>query len=185
MAVPTIYDTNNLLNQYKIRLNKSIKNLINTKFIALRSLRNAFVLKNPISLYEIKEQKLDKLIEDLNKNMNIYLDNKKYNLDIINNKLKLITPLNIINKEESKLKEVITKLNNILDKYLNNTKYHLDTLINTLKLVNPLNILSNGYSLVKKNDQVIKSCHDVKVKDIINIKLHEGELVSIVKEIHK
>ena len=138
MAVPTVSDINNLLEQYKIRLNKNIKSLVNTKFIELHNLKNAFVLKNPMSLYEIKEQKLDKLIDILN---------------------------------------------NIIDKKLINTKHNLDYLINTLKLVNPLNILSNGYSLVKHNDKVIKNSKDLKINDEINIKLHEGEIISVVKEI--
>ena len=60
-------------------------------------------------------------------------------------------------------------------------KYEL--LVNTLKLVNPLNILEKGYSLVKVEDKLVKSSKDVKVKDIVNIKLHEGEIMAVVKEV--
>ena len=183
MAVPTISDINNLINQYKLRLNKNIKTLVNTKFIELYNLKNAFVLKNPISLYEMKEQKLDKLIDNLNRNINIILENKKHNLEISINKAKLINPLSIINTNENKLKELITNLNNIIDKKLSNERHNLEYIINTLKLVNPLNILSNGYSLVKLNDKVIKSSKELKENDKINIKLHDGEVIGIVKEI--
>ena len=183
MAVPTKLDIENLINQFKIRLNKNIKNLVNTKFIELYHLKNSFVLKNPMSLYEIKEQKLDKLLEDLNKNMQIILDNKKHLLEIDLNKIKLMSPFNIINDNKNKLKELVVNLNNIINKDLNNKQYQLDYLINTLKLVNPLNILSNGYSLVKKGDKLISSSKDLKVNDKINIKFHEGEIESIVKEI--
>ena len=183
MAVPTKMDIENLINQFKIRLNKNIKNLVNTKFIELYHLKNSFVLKNPMSLYEIKEQKLDKLIEEANKNMQIILDNKKHLLEMDLNKIKLMSPTNIINDNKNKLKELVVNLNNVMDKDLNNKKYQLDYLINTLKLVNPLNILSNGYSLVKKGDKLISSSKDLKVNDTINIKFHEGEIESIVKEI--
>ena len=183
MAVPTKLDIENLINQFKIRLNKNIKNLVNTKFIELYHLKNSFVLKNPMSLYEIKEQKLDKLLEDLSKNIQIILDNKKHLLEIDVNKIKLMSPSNIINNNKNKLKELVISLNNIIDKDLNSQKYQLEYLINTLKLVNPLNILSNGYSLVKKGDILIKNTKDLKVNDIINIKFHEGEVESIVREI--
>jgi len=183
MAVPTVSDINNLINQYRLRLNKNIKNLVNTKFIELYSLKNSFILKNPMSLYEMKEQKLDKLIDNLNRNINVILDNKKYVLDINLNKVKLINPNNIINDNHNRLKELIINLNNIVDKQLINTRYNLEHLINTLKLVNPLNILSNGYSLVKYNDKVIKSSKDLKENDEINIKLYDGEVIGIVKEI--
>lgn len=183
MAVPTVKDINNLLNQYKIRLNKNIKTLVNTKFIELYNLKNSFILKNPMSLYEIKEQKLDKLIDNLNRNITNILSNKKHSLEIDKNKLKVINPINLINNSESKLKEIVVNLNNIMDKKITNTKHNLEYLINTLKLVNPLNILSNGYSLVKLEDKVIKSSKDLKINDEINIKLHDGEVIGIVKEI--
>ena len=183
MAVPTVLDTLNLINQYKIRLNKNIKNLVNTKFIELYHLKNSFILKNPISLYEMKEQKLDKLIDNLNNSIKRVLDDKKYLLDKDINNLKLINPINIINNNQNKLKEIIINLNNIIDKNLTNKKHNLDYVINTLKLVNPLNILSNGYSLVRIDDKIIKRSKDLKVNDEINIKMHDGEVIGIVKEI--
>ena len=183
MAVPTINDINNLIAQYKLRLNKNIKTLVNTKFIELYNLKNSFVLKNPMSLYEIKEQKLDKLIDNVNKNINIYLDSKKYNLNMVINKLKLVSPTEIIEKNRNLLNEYKIKINNSIDKQILTSRHNLEYMINTLKLVNPLNILSNGYSLVKLNDKVIKSSKEVKLDDLINIKLHDGELVAKVEEI--
>ena len=183
MAVPTILDTNNLINQYKIRLNKFIKNLINTKFIELRNLKNSFVLKNPMSLYELKEQKLDKLIENLNNNINNIIANKKHGLELSINAIKLVSPINIINNNQNKLKEIKINLNNLMEKRFINLNHNLDYLINTLKLVNPLNILSNGYSLVRKDDKVIKSTKDLKKDEEINIKLYDGEFSAIVKDI--
>lgn len=184
MAVPTVMDINNLLNQYKIRLNKNIKNLVNNKFIQLYNLKNNYILKNPMSLYEIKTQKLDKLIEDLNKTINITLDNKKYLVDLNLNKLKLLTPLNLLEKNRSKLNEIVNNLNNNITKKLDNTKHNLDYLINTLKLVNPLNILSNGYSLVKVNDKVIKDSNDVNIGDTLDIRLSKGTIKANVSEVN-
>ena len=183
MAVPTVLDINNLINQYKLRLNKNIKNLVNTKFISLYNLKNSFILKNPMSLYEIKEQKLDKLFDDLQKNMTYYLDNRKVLLEKDLNRLKLVSPLSLIRINENIVKEITINLNNTIDKYLIKEHHYLDNLINTLKLVNPLNILSNGYSLVKKDNKVIKDVKDLKVKDKITIKFHKGEVTSEVLEV--
>jgi len=83
---------------------------------------------------------------------------------------------------QSNLSKNIISLNNLIDKRLVQEQNNLDRLINTLKLVNPLNILSNGYSLVKKNDTIIKNSKDIKVNDEINIKLYKGEINAIVKE---
>ncbi len=183
MAVPTVLDINNLINQYKLRLNKNIKNLVNTKFISLYNLKNSFILKNPMSLYEIKEQKLDKLLEDLQKNMTYYMENKKVLLERNLNRLQFVSPMALINENENILKGLKTNLNNLMDKYLIKKHNYLDNVITTLKLVNPLNILSNGYSLVKKDDKVIKDVSNLKVKDKITIKFHKGEVTSEVLEV--
>ena len=160
MAVPTVIDINTLLNNYKIRLNKNIKNMINTKFIKWRSLKNSFVLKNPMSMYEIKEQKLDALLDKLNKDIKVILQNNEMKLNKIKMSYVIQNPMSLIDKKKN--------------------EYNL--LINTLKLVNPLGILEKGYSLATINDKVIKSSNDVNIDDIINIKLHEGNIKAKVVE---
>ncbi len=160
MAVPTVIDVNNNINNYKIRLNKYIKNLINTKFINLRSLRNSFVLKNPLAMYEVKEQKLDNLIELLNKDMNNIIQSKEIRLNKLKMSYVLQNPMSLIDEKKNKY----------------------EILLNTLKLVNPLGILEKGYSLVTKDGKTIKTSKDVVINDIINIKLHQGDIKAVVKE---
>ena len=160
MAVPTVLDINTLLNNYKIRLNKNIKNMVNTKFIKWRSLKNSFILKNPMSMYEVKEQKLDTLIDKLNKDIKVILQDRKVRLN------------NIM------LSNVCKNPMSMFDKKIND--YNL--LLNTLKLVNPLGILEKGYSLTTINDKVIKSNEDVNIDDVINVRLHIGKIKAKVIE---
>ena len=163
MAVPTVKDTINIINQFKIRLNKNIKNMVNTKYIALRTLKQSYVLKNPMGMYEVKMQKLDTLTDSLNKDILQFIENKKYDLDNLKNNYVLKNP------------ELI------LDKY----KHNLALIINSLKGLNPLGILEKGYSVIKNNDKVIRSSKDIKIDDIINVRLFNGEINAKVKEIIK
>ena len=183
MAVPTIKDTKELLNQLKLRLDKNIKNTVNNKYIELKGLKNAFILKNPMSLYELKEQKLDKLIDNLNHNMTNIININKQNLNEYLTKISRISPINIIDNKKSLLNEKKINLNNLIDKSLINANHKMEYLVNSLNLVNPLNILSKGYSLVKYNDKLVKNAHDLKIKDKISIKFSEGEIKAEVKEI--
>lgn len=183
MAVPTVKDTNELINQLKLRLDKNIKTSVNNKYIELRNLKNSFILKNPMSLYELKEQKLDKLIDNLNHNIVNNLNNNKHNLEIITAKTKLINPLNMINNKKSIINEYRINLNNLIDKKLTNVTHKIEYAINSLNLVNPLNILSKGYSLVRINNNIIKESTSLKVNDEISIKFHKGEVKAKVKEI--
>ncbi len=161
MAVPTVLDINTLINNYKIRLNKNIKNMVNTKFIKLRSLKNSFILQNPMAMYEVKEQKLDNLIDNLNKDIRTIIDNKKYKLNKIEMSYVLQDPMVLVDKRREKYK----------------------LLVNTLKLVNPLGILEKGYSLASVEGKIIKESKDVNVGDSVRIKLFKGEIKTIVKEV--
>jgi exodeoxyribonuclease VII large subunit len=162
MAVPTVMDTLNIINQYKIRLNKNIKNTVNKKYIELRGLKENYILKNPMSMYEVKMQKLDTLTEDANKSI----------LNIIENKNKILVNL--------KSTYVLMHPETIIEKY----KHVLALIINSLNGLNPLGILAKGYSVVSSKKKIIKSVNDLKVKDIVNVKLCEGEITAEVKEIN-
>lgn len=181
MAVPTILEINTLINQYRLRLDKNIKNLVNHKFIQFKNLENSRVLKNPLMLYELKEQNLDNLIDLLNRNIIKILDEKKYKMVATTNLIKSPKVLTEMKKKE--LNEYINLLKMNVLKILDLKRHEYEININTLKIVNPLNILSNGYSLVSINDQVVKSTKNLKVGDEFIVKLHEGEFIGNVKEI--
>ena len=94
---------------------------------------------------------------------------------IINNPLKLF---------ESKSKELDYLKERIVSAYSNNITEYTNILDKTklkLDLINPNNILSKGYSIVKKDNKIIKSIKDIKLKDEINIVLSDGSILSEVK----
>ena len=98
LAVPNLVDLNKHIEQLKIRLNENILKNLNLKKLYLESLKNSYILKNPMILYENKKQKLDLIIEKLNSNIYLKLDNNKNNLLNIIEKLNLINPLNVLKR---------------------------------------------------------------------------------------
>ncbi len=161
MAVPTVVDTNTIIDGYKIRINKNIKNMINTKFIELRTLKENYVLKNPMSMYEIKMQKLDNLIDNSNKSILSLLESKKYELNKLSESYILKNP------------------NKILDSFQNKMEY---ILVN-LKNLNPLGILEKGFSVIESDTKVIKNSKDLKVGESIKIRFNKGSAQAEIKEI--
>ena len=154
MAVPNLVDLKSLIDQYKIRGNEAVTNIIKKNRIKLESLQNSFVLKNPLSLYEIKEQKLDSYIDYLNQYMTNKLNHAKLMYEkVINNKI-LISPQSMFDKK----------------------KHQYELLLKTIEVLNPMKLLSSGYSIVKSNGKVIKNSHDVNLEDVVNIELSEGKL---------
>ena len=163
MAVPNIIDVKNFINQLYIRTNKDIENILELNTKKIDTLKKSYVLSNPLASFEIKEQKLDILLDNINKRM-------KYIIEINNKKL-----------DNLKTNYILNNPDNIINNF-NNT-YEL--LINKLNLLNPLNILSKGYSVVKKDNKCIKSIDEIDVKDKLNIKLYKGNIDVLVERKNK
>ena len=98
MAVPNINDVRFHIETLENMLNKNIYNLFKSKQEKLDYILNSYILKNPLSLYEIKEQKLSVTLENLQLNIKNVLKNKIHNFELLNSKLQILNPLAILNK---------------------------------------------------------------------------------------
>ena len=163
MAVPNMSDLLNSLDNLKIRLNEAINSKINYQKLYLESIKNSFVIKNPLVMFENKKQKLDNLIDNLNNIFINYINNSRHRLELIKNNY-------ILNNPEILYKD---KKNNLIN------------LIEKLELINPLGILKRGYSLTYQDDIIIKSIKSVKIDKDLTIKLSDGNIISKVIKIEE
>lgn len=152
MAVPNMVDLVNYINQIQIRLNKNVTNKIDYLTKNLNNLASSYVLSNPLAAFEIREQKLDTLVDRLNQNITHRLDIATHKLNTVKSNHVLTNPQDMFIKPQNSLELVINKL----------------------ELLNPLNVLSKGYSVASTNDKVIKSIKDVKNGENVDIKLLDG-----------
>ena len=162
MAVPNQIDFYNFMNQVNLRLNKAMNNYIKTSKERLNTLKNSYVLKNPISMYQVKEQKFDMLYERLHLVMKNLLQNEKNNLS---------------NRVE--------KISNLTSHLLENNQNKYIFLINKLEILNPLLTIKRGYGIVKYNDKVITSVKNVAISNKIEVKLQDGTIYTKIEEIKK
>lgn len=183
MAVPTVSEINNMLHSYDIRLNEFMMNALHQSKLRLDHVRNSYILKNPLSLYEIKEQKLDNMIEVLNNYMTKKLENYEMQLNHIKSSFVMRDPMRLFKGQQEKLVFQEKTLYNSIKSIILKSDHDYKMLVNTLKLVNPLGILEKGYSLVTKEDKVIKSSKDLSLDDMIRVKFHEGYVEAEIKNI--
>lgn len=159
MAVPNIIDLEKHIGQLNIRLKEAIIKKVKYQKLYLDSIKNSFVIKNPMIMYE----------------------NKKQTLDLMQNRIKELVLRKLEKQEE--------KLNNIKNSYVftkpdilyQNEKQTIKTIIEKLELLNPLNTLNRGYSITYSDGKVIKDIKDVK--DTVTIKLYNGSFKAKVIEI--
>ena len=154
LAVPNEVDVREYINQLKIRSQKVTRNKIDFLNQKLSEITNKYILKNPMSIYQVKEQQFDYLLDKLKYNMqNIYHLKEK---QLVNIKSSYIF------KEPEKLLDI--KKN----KYLQ--------IISKLDALSPLSTIKRGYSVVKKDDKVITSIKNIKSKDKISLELSDGSI---------
>ena len=164
LAVPNLTDLNKYIGQLSIRVNESILKKVNYQKLLLDSLKNSYVIKTPMIMYDNKKQKLDIIVEKINS----IIDNKINNY---NQRLEYIKSNHILRNPNLLYKDKIRDL---------------DILINKLDLVSPLHVLKRGYSISTNNKgKVIKTVKGIKKDDIINIDLCDGKIITKVTEISK
>ena len=161
MAVPNLPDLVNYMNNLRVRLNEAINTKVNYQKLYLESVKNSFVIKNPMIMFEARKQNLDLLVEKLNKSILDNLNGAKHKLELIKNSHIIVNP------------EVLYK-----DK-----KVYLDNLIEKLELLNPLSSLKRGFSVTYKDNKLIKDIKDVSINDKINIRINNGSIDATVDRI--
>jgi exodeoxyribonuclease VII large subunit len=161
LAVPSKEDLIKLIKQYEIRLNKNTNNLLINNRKILNKIKDSYILKNPMAIYQVKEEKLSNSIEKINTIIFNEIEKNKTKLNLFKNSHILLNPNKILENKNN-------KYNNLIEK---------------LTVLNPFNTLKRGYAIVKKEDKVVNRVNKIKINDTINIDLYDGNIVSKIIDI--
>ena len=157
-ATPSVIDLNKEIDIDLKLLNHHFKNIIELKKKKLSDLEKNIIYNSPKNKLDRYSDKYNTLIKDLNKNMINIIDNKKNNLE------------SLIERNDIKYNFLFEYKKSLFEKY----SY-------ALKNLNPLSIMDKGFSIVSKNDNIIKSVKDVKKDDLIDIRLKDGNIKAKVE----
>lgn len=161
LAVPNQTDVLKHIEQLRIRANENIYKKINYQKLYLDSLKNSFVIKSPMIMYENKKQKLDMNLEKIKNLINNILEVRKSKFNLLKSNYLLNNPNEIYKHQQIRLENIIDKLN----------------------IINPLNTLKRGYTLTYSNDNIVKDIKDIKVGNIIKTRFTNGTVESTVTNI--
>ena len=159
MAVPNKKDILEYVNQLNLRLEKSISNLITSFRKRLDVIQESYILENPASIYQMKEQKFDTLFDRLQMVM------------------KTIT-----SSERLRLEHLLQSCSYGITKNMNHQIHRFEKSVSKLEILNPLLTIGRGYSITKKNSKVVSSISDIKKKDLLEIELKDGIIQTEVLE---
>ncbi len=162
LAVPSTVDLVKHFDQLQIRLNEAVNKKVKYLKLYLDSVKNSFVIKNPMIMYENKKQQIDLMKEASTRTILKKLDQTKYQVDKLKTHYILKNP-EVLYKEK---------------------KVKLGTLIEKLELVSPMNVLKRGYSLVYQEEKVIESKGQIKVGDTLKVRFHDGTVDTNVTKVN-
>lgn len=125
-------------------------------------------------------------------------DRKRYLNSVIRNQIEILKKelekrensysiKNFSRELENKNQELVEReerLKRAIQYQLNEIKNSLDRRVHKVITLNPLEILKRGYSVVTKENEVIKSVKNIKIDDEIAIKVTDGIIKGKVKEIN-
>ena len=145
----------------------------------------------PTQAVELSVPERVKVLETLN-------DRKRYLNSVIRNQIEILKKelekrensysiKNFSRELENKNQELVDReerLKRAIQYQLNEIKNSLDRRVHKIITLNPLETLKRGYSVVTKDNEIIKSVKNIKIDDEIAIKVTDGIIKGRVKEIN-
>ena len=146
----------------------------------------------PTQAVELSVPERVKILETLD-------DRKKYLNSVIKNQIEFLKKelenrknsyyiKNFYRELENKNQELVDREERVKRAFqskLNEIKNSLDRRVHKVITLNPLETLKRGYSVITKNNEIIKSVKNIKIDDEIVIKVTDGIIKGKVKEINQ
>ncbi|MCI6265572.1 MAG: exodeoxyribonuclease VII large subunit [Erysipelotrichaceae bacterium] len=197
LAVVDIQTVFEYLEKARSRSYRAMMQEIEVRKTRLLQIKESYVLKKPSNIYEVKEQKLDMLLDRLNLVIGNILEKYRVRLFQSTNSYILNNPQMLYYQKRENFKNINQRLNKEMSIYLTNyktrlfqiensyvltnpeilyqfKKQNLEKMIEKLSVLNPMNTLKRGYAIVKCQDQVISDVKNVHVDDELVVNLKNG-----------
>lgn len=180
LAVPDCNDVLQQLFKLKNAMLQAADKKLQFNKQALYQLKSSQVLTNPVSMIEQRSLMLMYLDERLNAAV-MSKNSYRYHLNELKQELTHVLTLKI-----NYLKNRLDQLNNDSRKAVNarliSEKDALNHQLVLMDAYSPLKVMTRGYSMVYKDEQLLKSIEDVSVGDTVEIRLTDGTLINEVKK---
>ncbi len=208
LAVVDITTVLEYLNKARNRSYNAISQIIQNRSMKLTNLSESYVLKKPSNIYEIKEQKLDMLLDRLQISIRSTLENAKIRLFQCTSSYILNNPKMLYYQKQENFKMLYQRLNKEMSIILTNhrtklfqlenhyvllnpdilykfKKQKLISLMEKLEVLNPMNTLKRGYAIVRSNKKVLHDSSSIQVGSELEIEMKDGTVVSKVVKVGK
>lgn len=97
---------------------------------------------------------------------------------------RLISPEQVIAKSKMNVDQKMIRMQNQMQTNLKQLQYRLTTGMSLLDSLSPMKVVDRGFSIVKKDQDLVASIKKIKIKDQINIQFKDGSAVAEIIKIN-
>lgn len=183
LITPDIQEVKAMVQAYRIRMKKAMQThqrIASEKFLPLKQHR---YMRNPLSYIQQEQMKLAMHVKELSvvehqqKRWVQQLQQTTHQLAILSERYR--------QRKQQKLQEEKSRLEYSLEHYRAYLFQQMKEKTSLLDAFSPLKILSRGYHISYHNHHIVKHIDDVSVNDTLTIRMHDGELKTVIKKKEK
>ena len=174
LATPNLLVLKETVSTYEKRMNNSLNSIFDNCKKAMLYLDQRLESLSPVMKLDKMHQKLMDYERYINLRMNQIFNEKLHILDLNTQRLEANNPKALLDKALSESNEYMKLIELKFKNVLKNKVQELSLYTEKLKVLNPLSIMEKGFSVVYKDDKIIKSVNDLNEDDIVDIKLSDG-----------
>lgn len=174
-VTPNVNELNQHLNKDLFRLQQAINHVLRNISWQLEQLQGK--LKSPQEHLQQFWQRLDRAYMDMITYIETRCQKEQHKFTLLLNNLHNANPNRQLEQSQKNIENLWRKLIYFMHHILQSSHLRLKHTASTLHAVSPLATLDRGYSITSINNRVIYDSSDVKLHDIIEIRLKHGKLL--------
>lgn len=167
------------LNQFDRLLQSGIKKLLKLKTQSLiLTMKRLTDPKKKLQDYAFRN---DELLSRLEQAIKVYFAHLSKDIQILEKKL--VSPKDVIQRLRSLIEKTQYRLNRAVEVKINKLDFNLKTNMGKLDSMSPLAVVDRGYSIATNKGKVVKALNDVKINDLIEVRVSDGTFAAEVKKL--
>lgn len=176
LAVPHMAELLDQMASRKTRMIRALTTRLEYEKNRLQRVGKSYAFRYPAQLVRQKNQDLDLLVDRLSREMKRHFATKNEKWKHLNELIHRKHPAKLIAASEERTAQLSKRLYRAMKQYTNKKSLLFQQNVSKLNALSPLSVMERGYSMVKKDTEVIKSIHQVEPGDFVELQLKDGQL---------
>ena len=171
-----------LQNQEK-RMVTAVQHVLNKKKEALKVFSQSVIFRQPERLYDSYLQRLDQLQVRLKQGLKSEIVRNYQNIQGQRHRLEQLSPLVKVQRYIDRLEQLQKLLRSQMAVTYDAKVAEAKRLSEALVMLDTSRIVARGYAIVKKEDRVVASISELKLKDHVTLVMRDGQVELEVKDV--